>query len=142
MKTAFRSGCFHVPAVFNALKKLDNNILKLDAGSERLFRLMNNPVDPIRFPELIKGLQRFKGELIIQSMFLRGRFRGEFVDNTTVPEVESWLSALSLINPKLVMIYPVARETPVHNLEKIDISELEVIAEKVRRAGLKVQVVA
>ena len=32
------------PSVFNALLKMDNNILKLDAGSERIFQLMNNPV--------------------------------------------------------------------------------------------------
>ncbi|MCK9421651.1 MAG: radical SAM protein [Bacteroidales bacterium] len=131
-----------IPSVFEALKKLDNNILKLDAGSAKLFRLMNNPVVPVRFPTLIEGLKRFNGELIIQSMFLRGHFRGEFVDNTTPQEVESWLTHLVDINPKLVMIYPIARETPVHNLEKIDIPELEAIAEKVRQAGLKVQVVA
>ena len=44
------------------------------------------------------------------------------------------------IAPKMVMIYPIARATPVHNLEIIGLNELEAIAEKVRQAGLKVQV--
>lgn len=128
------------PAVFSALLKLDRNIQKLDAGSERIFRLMNNPVQPVYFHELIGDLKRFNGNVIIQSMFLRGKFRGEQVDNTLSQEVDQWLEHLLEIRPGSVMIYPIARETPVHQLEKIPIFELEVIASKVRAAGLNVQV--
>jgi wyosine [tRNA(Phe)-imidazoG37] synthetase (radical SAM superfamily) len=128
------------PAVFNALKRLDNNILKLDCGSERLFRLINDPVIPVGFHELIGNLNKFEGDLIIQTMFLRGRFRGEEIDNTTPEEVAAWLEHLKSIRPKLVMIYPIARATPVHNLEKVPAAELELIAAKVRAAGLNVQV--
>jgi len=39
-----------------------------------------------------------------------------------------------------VMIYPIARATPVHNLEKIGPDEMELIAENVRQVRLKVQV--
>ena len=56
----------HVPAVFNALKTLDNNIQKLDAGSERLFHLINNPVDPVNLDDLVTDLARFNGNVIIQ----------------------------------------------------------------------------
>ncbi len=129
-----------VPAVFNALKKLDNNIQKLDAGDEKMFRLINNPFDPLPFDTLIDGLCRFNGDVIIQSMFLRGILKGEVVDNTTVSGVDAWLQHLVQIKPKLVMIYPVARETPVHGIEKIPLAELNTIAEKVRGAGLNVTV--
>jgi wyosine [tRNA(Phe)-imidazoG37] synthetase (radical SAM superfamily) len=128
------------PAVFAALKKLDNNILKLDAGSAELFNLINNPVEPVDFMELIDQLKRFGGDLIIQSMFLRGNFKGQVVDNTAAGEVDEWIRHLVAINPKLVMIYPIARATPLHNLEKIALTELDLIADKVRHAGLKVQV--
>ena len=73
-------------------------------------------------------------------MFLRGNFQGQAADNTTAGEVDSWIGHLLEIGPKLVMIYPIARSTPVNNIEKITLHELEEIAEKVRRAGLKVQV--
>ncbi len=129
-----------VPAVFDALQKLDNNILKLDAGSERLFNLINNPVEPVNFDELIENLAKFQGNLIIQSMFLRGTYKEQVVDNTSRDEVALWIGHLVEINPKLVMIYPIARATPLHNLEKIALRELEEIAEKVRMAGLNVQV--
>lgn len=124
-------------SVFGALQKLDNNILKLDAGDEKMFNLINNPVEPIRFESLIDNLKKFNGNLIVQSMFLRGSFKGEPVDNTTSAEVEKWLEYLMEINPKMVMIYPIARETPVHNLEKITMPELEKIASRVTLSGIK-----
>ena len=130
----------HDPNVFQALLKLDNNILKLDAGSERIFRLMNNPVLPVNFYDLIRNLKKFEGKLLIQSMFLRGYFKDQPVDNTTEEEVAEWLNHLKEINPKMVMIYPIARATPVHALEKIPVVELEEIAKKVRKAGLEVNV--
>ena len=130
----------HVPVIFDALQKLDQNILKLDAGSDDLFNLINNPVEPVNFLGLIENLKKFRGNLIIQSMFLRGTFKEQVVDNTTPDEVEAWVGQLTDINPKLVMIYPIARATPLHNLEKIALTELEEIGKKVRHAGLKVQV--
>jgi len=130
----------HIPAVFEALGKLDNNILKLDTGSEEMFALINNPVEPVSFANLLEGLKKFNGNLIIQTMFLRGTFRGEVVDNTTGSEVDKWLQHLVEINPRMVMMYPVARATPVHDIEKIPVAELAAIAEKVRHAGIKVKV--
>ena len=128
------------PNVFSALKKVDNNILKLDAGSEHIFQLMNNPVDPVNLSTLVENLQKFNGELIIQSMFLRGYFKNQPVDNTTESEVEAWLVHLEAIKPKQVMIYPIARETPVHDLEKIGRNELEIIADRVRALGIEANV--
>ncbi|MEI7661712.1 MAG: radical SAM protein [Bacteroidota bacterium] len=130
----------HVPEVFQALLKLDQNIQKLDAGFEKMFTLINNPVEPVPFEPLIGNLVKFGGEVIIQSMFLRGSYKGEQVDNTAAAEVDEWLHHLLKIKPKMVMIYPIARETPVHSLEKIPFSELNAIAEKVRKSGLQVQV--
>jgi wyosine [tRNA(Phe)-imidazoG37] synthetase (radical SAM superfamily) len=130
----------HDPKVFRALLKLDNNILKLDAGSERIFKLINNPVLPVNFSDLIGNLKEFEGNLIIQSMFLRGYFKDQLVDNTTEEEVNEWLRHIIGIHPKMVMIYPIARATPVHALEKIPVAELEVIAERVRKVGIEAKV--
>jgi wyosine [tRNA(Phe)-imidazoG37] synthetase (radical SAM superfamily) len=130
----------HDPKVFRALLKIDNNILKLDAGSERIFQLMNNPVLPVNYHNLVENLKKFQGKLIIQSMFLRGYFREQLVDNTTREEVDEWLMKMREIRPEMVMIYPIARATPVQNLEKIPIFELEAIAELVRKTGIEVKV--
>jgi len=134
------SSMIHVPEIFSALQKLDQNILKLDAGDERMFNLINNPVEPVQFDALIENLQKFRGDLIIQSMFLRAKFRGQAVDNTTEEEVGAWIGRLLEIRPKTVMIYPIARATPLHDIEKISPDELEIIADTARLAGLNVQV--
>ena len=130
----------HEPSVFNALLKLDDNIQKLDAGFELLFHRINNPVLPVKFNDLIRDLKKFNGKVIIQSMFLRGNYNGEVIDNTTETEVNEWLDHIDFIRPVMVMIYPISRATPVHNLEKIGIFELEKIAEKVRKLGIEAKV--
>jgi wyosine [tRNA(Phe)-imidazoG37] synthetase (radical SAM superfamily) len=128
------------PKVFDALMKLDNNIQKLDAGNERMFALINNPVGPVNLDRLVEGLARFNGQVIIQSMFLRGHFRGEEIDNTQPAEVADWIARLKKIGPSSVMIYPVARATPVHSIEKIPQEVLAGIAAKVKEEGIAVSV--
>jgi len=130
----------HLPAVVSALKKIDQNILKLDAGTEETFRKINKPVADISLDTVVKNLKQFKSNLIIQTLFVRGEFNGEIIDNTTDEEVSAWLKYIKELNPELVMIYPIARATPVRGLEKTDIKELEVIAEKVRGIGVKAEV--
>jgi wyosine [tRNA(Phe)-imidazoG37] synthetase (radical SAM superfamily) len=128
------------PKVFEALMLLDNNIQKLDAGSERMFSLVNNPVVPVDLEKLTNGLAAFNGRVIIQSMFLRGHYRGEEIDNTRPSETNAWIARLKRIRPASVMIYPIARATPVHNIEKISPEVLEGIASLVRAEGITVSV--
>ena len=128
------------PEVFEALMRLDNNVQKLDAGNERMFSLINNPVVPADLEKLTNGLAAFNGRVVIQSMFLRGHYKGEEIDNTVPAEVDAWIARLKRIRPASVMIYPIARATPVHNLEKISREVLEGIAARVRAEGISVSV--
>ena len=128
------------PAVFDALLKLDNNIQKLDAGNDELFHLINNPAGKVSLDEITEGLARFNGRVIIQSMLLKGNYQGVEINNTTPAEVEAWLKRLKQIRPSSVMIYPIARATPVHGLVKIPGPDLEKIADAVRAEGIPVAV--
>jgi wyosine [tRNA(Phe)-imidazoG37] synthetase (radical SAM superfamily) len=130
----------HDPLIFNALARLDANIQKLDAGYEKLFLLINNPVFPVRFQELTGNLKKFNGQVIIQSMFLRGIHNGQVIDNSIEEDVHAWLRQIKEINPKLVMIYPISRATPTGTFEKIPIFELELIANQVNKLGIKTKV--
>lgn len=131
----------HKPKVFSALNKVDNNILKFDTAIDRTLQLMDRPTGKIKnVAWFIEHLKKFEGRLIIQTMFLRGEFKGEQIDNTTKLEVETWLKALDEIQPQQVMIYTIDRETPAQNLEKISQDELNIIAEKVRKKGFEVSV--
>lgn len=116
------------------------NIMKLDAGTERTFQLMNNPKTNISLNEIIDGLKKFNENLIIQSMFLRGRIANESIDNTSGNELETWLQHLIAIKPREVMIYSIDRRPPMAKLEKISEKELLLIAERVRQLNLKCRV--
>ncbi len=128
------------PAVFNALKRTGNSILKLDAGTEEMFRLINGPRGGITLHSIVEKLKQFEGQLIIQTLFLRGTFNGKIVDNTIETEVLPWLEHIKSINPKYVMIYPIDRATPLETLEKVPFAELVAIAERVEKTGIQAQV--
>jgi wyosine [tRNA(Phe)-imidazoG37] synthetase (radical SAM superfamily) len=129
------------PNIFKALQKVDNNILKFDSAFDETVRRLDRPVGKqFTVKWIIEQLKKFEGNLIIQTMFLRGVVEGTLLDNTTDTEVDAWLEALKEINPKQVMIYTIDRETPTKNLEKISLEELNRIAEKAEAAGFEVSV--
>ena len=131
----------HKPNVFRALNKVDNNILKFDSAIDRTMKLIDCPVGKdINVAWFIEHLKKFEGRLIIQTMFLRGEFKGESFDNTTDEEVTAWLNALSEIKPQQVMIYSLDREAPTKTLQKVSVEELNIIAEKARKLGFDVSV--
>jgi len=131
----------HKPHVFSALNKVDNNILKFDSAIDRTMQLMDQPVGKeINVAWFIEHLKKFEGRLIIQTMFLRGDVNGETIDNTTDKEVEAWLKALEEIRPQQVMMYSLDREAPTQNLQKVNVDELNTIAEKARKRGFEVSV--
>ncbi len=129
------------PAVVEALKKVDNNILKLDSAIDRTMRLIDRPVNShFNVSDLVERLKQFSGQCIIQTMMLRGEHNGERIDNTTDAEVEALLAAYLEIRPAEVMLYSLDRATPEKNLQKVPKEELETIAERFRAKGIKVQV--
>lgn len=137
------STCIDRPKIFNALLRVDNNILKFDSAIDRTFQLINQPVGKeknLTVEQLVEHLKKFDGKLIIQTMFIRGEFGGEKFDNTTDEEVSAWVDALTQIKPKQVMIYTIDRATPIESIERISSDELNAIAEKVREKGFEVLV--
>jgi wyosine [tRNA(Phe)-imidazoG37] synthetase (radical SAM superfamily) len=130
-----------IPHIREALLKVDQNILKLDSGFDLTVRIHNQPRVNVRVAELIGNLKGFNGQLIIQTLFLRGSYNGRNIDNTTSEEVETWLKAIEMIKPYEVMIYTISRETPEGGqLEKVPMAELKRIAGMVNRLGIKTSV--
>ena len=135
------STMIHKDPVFNALFKVDDNIMKLDSVSDSRIKQIDNPENKhFSVDEVVRQLGRFAGRVIIQTIFLRGKHAGVTIDNTCEEEVSAWIAALKQINPRKVMIYTIDRATPVKTLQKISRVELEAIAERVRQAGFEVVV--
>lgn len=126
------------PRVIDALKKTDNPILKLDSALEKTVRIIDRPNSPsYSVARQVERYKKFGSNFILQTMFIKGEFEGNQIDNTTDEEISAWLELISDLKPREVMIYTIDRETPVKGLEKVSIEVLQKIAEKVERLGIK-----
>jgi len=130
----------HKKPVSNALLKIKDNIQKLDSAFEETVKLMDCPNGNFDLNKVVEQLIAFNGKVIIQTMFVRGSFKGNKIDNTTEKEISAWLELLKKINPLQVMIYTIARDTPIETLEKVPIEELNSIADQVKKLGIDIQV--
>lgn len=132
----------HKPAVVEALKKVDNNILKLDSAVEDTMRRLDRPVSPLfTVAAVVERLGQFAGEGIIQTMLTRGSHDGVTVDNTTNAEIDALIDAYRCIRPRQIMIYSVDRATPEQSLERVPREELQAIADRITAAtGIAVSV--
>jgi wyosine [tRNA(Phe)-imidazoG37] synthetase (radical SAM superfamily) len=130
----------HKPAIRQAMEKVDNNVLKLDCGTEAMFRFMNRPLGTITLDKITAQLKSFSGNVIIQSLFVRGEYNGTVVDNTVEPEIMAWLQRIGDIRPAMVMVYTIDRQPPVNTLLKVPLPELESIAAKVEALGIPTKV--
>lgn len=142
-KISVLSNALHIAnsKVFNALKKIDNNILKLDGGTTETIRLIDRPLPKgYTVEKQVELFKRFHGNFILQTMFLRGEHQGKIVDNTTEEELQAWIKAIKETNPREIMIYTIDRETPSKNLRKVPLHELKAIAHKVEKLGFRTNV--
>ncbi len=128
------------PEIFAALLKADNPLLKLDTVDPDFIRRADRPNAHYDVEEILKAMQAFGNRAIIQTIFMRGSADGLSMDNTGDEYVTPWLEAVKKIGPKLVTIYTIDRETPRKTLEKAPREVLDAIAERVKAAGLAVQV--
>lgn len=122
--------------VFDALQKADLRVLKLDAGSNAMFQLIDKPLSGKDLAWHISKLRAFNGQLIVQTIFLKGWHNGQFIDNTTEEELNLWIQALKEIQPESVMLYTLDRPAPEPLLEKIQPALLNMICEQVNREGI------
>ena len=126
----------HREDVRRALLRVDNNILKLDSAFDETVQLVNKPQGAYTVARTVELLKAFEGNLILQTMFLRGEYLGKRVDNTTEEEVAAWLKLVAEIKPKQVMVYSLDRDTPCQTLEKVEKDELREIAARVEALGI------
>ncbi len=130
----------HKRAIREALLKVDNNILKLDAVDDTYIRKLNRPTGNYSVASVVEGMKAFQGNCIIQTMFLKGIFEGVEMDNTSDSYVLPWLEAVKAIAPRQVMIYTIDRETPAQASEKASKEALDRIAARIIESGIAVTV--
>lgn len=128
------------PEIFDALGRIEMNILKLDSAYEQTVKRMNQPPPDYSVQRVIEGMMRFKGRFILQTLFVKGEFEEIPVDNTRDEEIKSWMEVVKKVRPEMVMIYTIARHTPLQTIWRIEPQILDEIAVKIREMGIPVQV--
>ena len=123
--------------MFDALSRVDNNILKLDTVCEEYIRFVDRPTMAYNVDEIVEKLANFGKNAVIQTMFMKGEVDGRSVDNTGDEYVLPWLETVKKIAPREVMIYTIDRETPQEGLKKATREELDRIVALLAEAGIR-----
>jgi len=118
----------HKPEVREALLRMDDPILKLDAGREETVRRLNGPARGVEFAAMVKGLRAMGRAATLQALFVEGA-----VDNSAGEEVDAWLEIVHSIGPRKVQIYTLDRGPADKGLLPVPLERLRSIAEEVRR---------
>jgi len=131
LSNATRSGR---EAVFQALRKVDNPILKLDAPTDEAARLVNQPVGEYHVEAIVRDLERFEGDFVLQTMFLKGDgfATGDWVDG--------WMDIVRRLRPREVMVYTIDRETPRKGLRKYTPEEMRALVQPLIDEGFTIQI--
>ncbi len=125
----------HQKAIRDAMLLLDDPILKLDAGREKIFRKLNGPVKGVDFDAMVGGLRQMGPRLILQSLFVTGS-----TDNSSGEEWEKWFELAASIAPGLIQVYTLDRGPADRGLLPVPAGRLRAIAAAVREHGIKAEV--
>ena len=121
-------------AVFRALQKVDNAILKLDAPTDDRVALVNRPVGTYHVEDVVQSLLRFQGNFVLQTMFLRG------AGWATEEWVEAWMELVRRVKPREVMVYTIDRETPMKGLQKYTVEQMRTLVQPLIDEGYRIQI--
>lgn len=131
----------HRPEIFYALQKIDNPVLKLDAGTASMQAAINRPTNACPdFLNISENIARLGNRCIIQTLLLRGEHNGQTISNVSDSEFAQYVNKLKKIHPKYVMLYAIDRATPEKKLEKLTVEEMEKFAQVIRNEGVDVKV--
>ena len=126
----------HIPAVFEALRKVDNPIMKLDAPTDALVAKINNPAPGYSVAAVVEALKKFDGDFILQTMFLKS---ADF-DSSSAEVLDGWLDIVRQLRPRQVMVYTIDRPTPQDGLEKFSAAQMRALVKPLADEGFDIQI--
>lgn len=122
--------------VLEALKKVDNPILKIDAPTDALAARINQPQGEYHVEDVVADLMRFEGNFVLQTMFLRS----PSFDSSSPEVLDGWMNIVRKLKPREVMVYTLDREAPADRLEKFTVEEMRTLVKPLIEEGFKVQI--
>lgn len=126
----------HVPEIFEALRKVDNPILKIDAPSDALIAKINQPAPGYELARVIEALERFEGNFILQTLFLRSK---DF-DSASPEVLDGWMAIVRHLKPRQVMVYTIDRPTPEKDLEAYSAAQMRSLVQPLIDEGFDIDI--
>ena len=126
----------HLPEVFNALRKVDNPTLKIDAPTNELIEKINLPVPGYDIARVVEALKQFNGDFILQTMFLKSKN----FDSSSPEVVNGWTDIVRALKPREIMVYTIDRPTPEEGLQKFTVEEMRALVQPLIDEGFLVQI--
>jgi len=120
----------------DALKKVDNPILKIDGGSDAIVSQINHPAASYSLEKVIEGMLDFNGDFVLQTMFLRG----EGFDLASEDNLKSWMDMVRRLRPREIMVYTLDRQAPQAGLSKYTVEEMRTMVAALTEEGFTVQI--
>ena len=126
----------HIPEIFNALRKIDKPILKIDAPTNEKIAIINRPAPGYDVARVVEALRGFKGDFILQTMFLRT----EGFDSSKPEMLDKWMKIVRELRPREIMVYTIDRPTPASGLQKFSVEEMRTLVSPLLDEGFKIQI--
>lgn len=126
----------HIPAVFKALTKVDNPIMKIDAPTNELVAKINHPAPGYDVKRVVEALKQFNGNFVLQTMMLRSRH----FDSSSPEVINGWMNIVREIRPREIMVYTIDRPTPEEGLEKFSVEEMRQLVKPLLDEGFNIQI--
>lgn len=122
--------------VREALKRIDNPILKIDASDDELIKLINKPVGTYVLEDVVKCMKDFDGNFVLQTMFLSS---DEF-DLSQQEQLDRWMDIVRELKPREIMVYTIDRETPDKSLGKYTVEQMKSFVVPLLEEGFNIQI--
>ena len=126
----------HIPEVFEALKKVDNPILKIDAPSDALVNKINKPAPGYSLQRVVEALEKSEGNFILQTMFLKSR---DF-DSASPEVLDGWMAIVRYLKPRSIMVYTIDRPTPEQGLEAFSVEKMRTLVKPLIDEGFLIDI--
>ena len=127
----------HIPEVFNALRRVDNPIMKIDAPTNELVEKINMPAPGYDIHRVVEALKQFEGNFVLQTCMLRGNG----FDSSSPEVILPLMDIVRLLKPREWMVYTIDRATPMQGLQKFTPQEMKALVQPVIDEGFtKVQI--
>ena len=125
----------HIESIFNALCKVDNPIMKIDAPTDELAALINHPAPGYSVHRTVEALKRFRGDFILQTMFLKS----SGFDSASPQVLLPWMDIVRELRPRLIQVYSIDRPTPAADLQKYSTEQMKALVEPLLSEGFNIQ---